>query len=666
MKKLMLLILGLCTGVSAVANERLIIKYKETQVQINQIKSGKMTKKQVIQQMMIPLSTSSLSRIKAYANNISVIEVNQVANGAHVIELQKKLIESELKLIINRIKSDPSIEYVEVDRVLKHMSIPSYNPIQWDMIQPVNGDNFQNLQNTWSNMSLSGSPGDGVIVAVIDSGYTPHVNFLNNLVPLTRISCSSLSGSDSNQCYGYTFISDCAVSGAINCMNNEYQPDALDWGDYVLPKHPNSSWHGSHVTGTIVGNGYTGGGTILGGAYGAKALPVRAIGRGGGYTSDIANAILWSVNQYSGINNPNPAQIINLSLGGEAACAVTMQSAINTAIINNAIIVAAAGNAKCANNFCTTGYDVYNVSQIMPANCNNVISVSAKGSDNDLSWYSSYGKTTITASGGDVYPVNNGSMNQVYSDIWNSTQTYQRPNQGGMSIYTSYEGTSQAAPHVVSTIADLISYFNQKGKQYNTASIIEILQKSAGQLTNSSNYNASPRTQGQGGSVSGLTLNANNALLYAQSIVIANVTASPSSWSPTSNSSQLFTFINKSVESVTIESFTIINSDSSILFSINENTCVGTVLAYQQTCNIEVTLNSYGVDSSSLQLKNESGIVSFVPINVNNIAPAVPSSGGGGGCSAIQGGKDYSLLLLLLGLSILYAFYYFKRKCDHK
>ena len=162
--------------------------------------------------------------------------------------------------------------------------------------------------------------------------------------------------------------------------------------------------------------------------------------------------------------------------------------------------------------------------------------MSAKGNTNGLSWYSSYGNTTITASGGNRYPpqYNSGTCynNETCSDIWGSPQQY---NYSNGPAYTSYEGTSQATPHVSAAVADLIAYFNNIGKSYNLATIITILQQSSSTLANNSNANATVGTQGYGGTVSGQTLNANNALLYAETHYTSNVLlASPLSWVVTS------------------------------------------------------------------------------------------------------------------------------------
>ena len=76
---------------------------------------------------------------------------------------------------------------------------------------------------------------------------------------------------------------------------------------------------------------------------------MRALGKCGGYTSDIADGITWaSGGTVSGVPaNANPAQVLNLSLGGyrsNATCDAVYQTAINGALSRNVVVVVAAGN----------------------------------------------------------------------------------------------------------------------------------------------------------------------------------------------------------------------------------------------------------------------------------------------------------------------------------
>ena len=101
------------------------------------------------------------------------------------------------------------------------------------------GDDFTGA---WASLTSSGlNPGDGVVVAVIDSGYTPNQSILPNLVPYTASSCVSANGLTPNTCYGYQFITDCTLAGT--CSQSPTiapQPDALDTGTYVTSEQSQS------------------------------------------------------------------------------------------------------------------------------------------------------------------------------------------------------------------------------------------------------------------------------------------------------------------------------------------------------------------------------------------------------------------------------------------
>src|SRR5690606_13324637 len=87
---------------------------------------------------------------------------------------------------------------------------------------------------------------------------------------------------------------------------------------------------------------------MAGVAHNAKVLPVRVLGRCGGYTSDIADAIIWAAGgDVPGVpTNNTPAEIINLSLGGSSSCASISQAAINQAVALGTTVVVAAGNSN--------------------------------------------------------------------------------------------------------------------------------------------------------------------------------------------------------------------------------------------------------------------------------------------------------------------------------
>ena len=170
----------------------------------------------------------------------------------------------------------------------------------------------------------------------------------------------------------------------------------------------------------------------------SKIQPLRVLGKCGGYTSDIADAIRWSAGlPVTGIpnNNPTPDRVVNISLGGSGACDSVTQNAINAAVAAGTVVVVAAGNSNA------------DAANFTPANCNNVITVAATGHTGSRAYYSNYGTSVeIAAPGGDA---------QLGKTI---LSTLNAGTQGpGADSYANYQGTSMATPHVVGIVSLMLS-----------------------------------------------------------------------------------------------------------------------------------------------------------------------------------------------------------------
>ncbi|MCI0505619.1 MAG: PKD domain-containing protein, partial [Gammaproteobacteria bacterium] len=174
-----------------------------------------------------------------------------------------------------------------------------------------------NLPQAWDMTTGSSN----VIVAVIDTGVLlNHPDLQGQLVS------------------GYDFIADNANSGDGESGIDPNPNDPGDGGNGA------SSFHGTHVSGTIAAASNNGAG-VAGIAWGVKIMPCRAVGINGGLRYDIEQCVRF----VSGLANDSgtvPAQradIINLSLGGPTNT-TTAPAAYQQARNAGVIVIAAAGN----------------------------------------------------------------------------------------------------------------------------------------------------------------------------------------------------------------------------------------------------------------------------------------------------------------------------------
>ena len=200
----------------------------------------------------------------------------------------------------------------------------------------------------------------------------------------------------------------------------------------------NSSWHGTHVAGTIGANGNNASG-VTGINWQSKIQHVRVLGKCGGYSSDIADGIRWAAGlTVSGVPaNATPARVINMSLGGSGACTTTYNNAISAATGAGTVVVVAAGNSNA------------NAANYSPASCNNVITVASTGKAGNRAYYSNFGSTVeIAAPGGDK----NADANDTILSTLNTGTT-----SPVADSYVKYQGTSMATPHVVGMVSLMFS-----------------------------------------------------------------------------------------------------------------------------------------------------------------------------------------------------------------
>ncbi|MDN8646101.1 S8 family peptidase [Stenotrophomonas indicatrix] len=379
---------------SAPTHQRFIVKYRDGSAPVANTTA-----------LASSLKTAAAGIASSQGRALGLQQVRRLAVGSTVVRSDRALDQAESELLMRKLAADPNVEYVEVDQIMRATLTPNDTRFseQWGF---GTSNASINVRPAWDKAT-----GTGVVVAVIDTGITNHADLNANILP------------------GYDFISDAAM--ARDGGGRDSNPN--DEGDWYganecgsgIPAS-NSSWHGTHVAGTVaaVTNNSTG---VAGTAFNAKVVPVRVLGKCGGYTSDIADAIVWaSGGTVSGVPaNANPAEVINMSLGGGGSCSTTYQNAINGAVGRGTTVVVAAGNSNT------------NVSSAVPANCPNVIAVAATTSAGARASFSNYGTgIDISAPG-----------QSILSTLNSGTTT------PGSASYASYNGTSMAAPHVAGVVA---------------------------------------------------------------------------------------------------------------------------------------------------------------------------------------------------------------------
>jgi len=275
-------------------------------------------------------SGMSLEAVRSISPNMHVMHVKSLAAGGEPVAD-----------MLARLRADPEVEYAVLDKRVYPHAISS-DPLatgQWYLhaVQP----SAINAEGAWNVTTGS----NGVVIAVIDTGVRFDHPDLKRVIQGGRL------------LPGYDFVS-ADSAGRFFTANDGTARDAdpSDPGDWVTVTEASatdnncttdspSSWHGTRVSGIIgaLSNNATG---VSGITWSGSILPVRVIGKCGGYNSDVLAGMLWAAGDHvDGVpDNLYPANVLNISLGGAGPCDSASADVTSQLSSRGVLMVVSAGN----------------------------------------------------------------------------------------------------------------------------------------------------------------------------------------------------------------------------------------------------------------------------------------------------------------------------------
>jgi serine protease len=411
-----------------------------------------------------PLSVQDRVANLAARAGLTMKEARPITDYLHVMQVEPASAGDPVAATVARLRADADVEYAEADERRYRHAVPNDTLYagggQWYEQADPTTPAAVNAQGAWD--TTTGDP--NLVIADLDTGIRfDHPDLLaisagGRLLP------------------GYDFISNVTVANDGDGRDAD-PSDPGDWvtsADVGTPQFKGctvqiSSWHGTRtagILGALTNNAHG----IAGMTWQGKILPVRVLGKCGGFDSDIISGMLWAAGiPVSGApSNPNPAKIINMSLGSTGTCPQSYSDAINQVAALGVLVVVSAGNE---------GGPVDT-----PANCAGVAAVAGIRHAGTKVGFSSLGREVavsapagncVNSTGTCIYSIqtttNSGTTGPVLKDdayTGNQITTADQPK--GPNL-----GTSFSAP-IVSGIAALMTAVNSN---LNTCQLISRLKE---------------------------------------------------------------------------------------------------------------------------------------------------------------------------------------------
>jgi serine protease len=396
-----------------------------------------------VQQIIVKLRPSSAAAANVVARvRLIMRESRQIVDRMHVIRVEPATADETVVATVERLTADPDVEYAVPDERRYIHAVPNDSLYatggQWYLQADSTTPAAVNAQAAWD--ITTGDP--NLVIADLDTGVRfDHPDLL-------------AAANSGRLLPGYDFIGNTPTAND----GGGRDADASDPGDWVATTDKScdtqiSSWHGTRtagILGALTNNAHG----VAGITWKSKILPVRVLGKCGGFDSDILAGMMWAAGQpVSGVpNNPNPARIINMSLGSKTACPSSYSDVITQLTAMGVLVVVSAGNEGATVD--------------SPANCPGVAAIAGIRHAGTKVGFSSLGpEVTLSAPAGNCISTANGQpcvySIQTTTNSGTSTPVANDDSYTGTTILPVDQpkgpnlGTSFSAP-IVSGIAGLM------------------------------------------------------------------------------------------------------------------------------------------------------------------------------------------------------------------
>jgi len=277
----------------------------------------------------------------AARSGLTMRDSRQIVDRMHVVQVEPASAGDSVTATLERLRADSDVEYAVPDE-RRYIHAAPNDPLyvtgggQWyEQADPATPAAV-NAQAAWD--ITQGDP--NLVIADLDTGvrfdHPDLLAFANSgrLLP------------------GYDFVSDADLANDGNGRDT----DPSDPGDWITSADTSnskfkdckveiSSWHGTRTAGILgaLTNNLRG---VAGMTWQGKILPVRVLGKCGGYDSDIIAGMMWAAGMTvpGAPVNSKPAKIINMSLGSSETCPQSYQDVITQLTAMGVLVVVSAGN----------------------------------------------------------------------------------------------------------------------------------------------------------------------------------------------------------------------------------------------------------------------------------------------------------------------------------